>query len=69
MASGLLARTEEWRGALARRTSAGALWPRLSAWVETSLIVLGLLGQFFSLRTFAAAACPDTLSDARHAIP
>ena len=49
MASGLLARTEEWRGALARRTSAGALWPRLSAWIETSLIVLGLLAQFFLL--------------------
>jgi hypothetical protein len=49
MASGLLARTEEWRGALARRSSAGGIWPRLSAWVETSLIVLGLLGQFFLL--------------------
>jgi hypothetical protein len=49
MASGLLARTEEWRGALARRTSAGAIWPRLSAWVETSLIMLGLLAQFFLL--------------------
>ena len=49
MASGLLARTEEWRGALARRTSAGGIWPRLSAWVETSLIVLGLLAQFFLL--------------------
>jgi hypothetical protein len=49
MASGLLARTEEWRGALARRTSAGKIWPRLRAWVETSLIVLGLLAQFFLL--------------------
>jgi hypothetical protein len=49
MASGLLARTEEWRGALARRTSVGKIWPRLSAWVETSLIVLGLLAQFFLL--------------------
>ena len=49
MASGLLARTEEWRGALARRTSAGKIWPRLRAWVETSLIVLGVLAQFFLL--------------------
>ena len=35
MASGLLARSEEWRGALARTTGAGALGPRLSAWLET----------------------------------
>jgi hypothetical protein len=49
MASGLLARTEEWRGAFARRTSAGKIWPRLGACVETSLIILGLLAQFFLL--------------------
>src|SRR4051794_35307071 len=42
MASGLLARAEEWRVALARRTGKRDFWPHRDAWIETSLIVLGL---------------------------
>lgn len=49
MASGLLARAEEWRVALARRTGKRDFWPHRDAWIETSLIVLGLLAQFFLL--------------------
>jgi hypothetical protein len=48
-ASGLLARAEAWRDALARRTSAGEIGPRLSVWIESSLIVIGLLAQLFLL--------------------
>src|SRR5262249_54672132 len=49
MASGVRTKTQDWRGALARRVSERDGGPGLIAWVETSLIVLGLLGQFFLL--------------------
>lgn len=53
MATGLLARTQaktgEWRDTLAQRTHPHALGRHLGAWIETSLIFLGLAAQFFLL--------------------
>jgi hypothetical protein len=49
MAIGLRAKTRAWRGALARKAGQRDGEPRLVAWVETSLIVLGLLAQLFLL--------------------